>query len=117
MLQILALNMNNSCNKGQNVMRKLLPGSMLIWCEKCRLCVCMHIMSNAESPKTVFDTLYTRWQHAPARFCYDNGCNLNREPAFFRNTKFLIDQSHYQGHKQCSLCYNTGELQAVTPSA
>lgn len=106
-------NTARSCQKAQPVMRRLIPGCMFYWCTLCGLCVCFHVMANAESPKTVFDTLYTKWQHAPPSFCMDNGCNvhhyiLNREPGFFRDTKIFIDQSHYHGHKDCSAAYNTG---------
>jgi hypothetical protein len=58
-------------------------------------------MKDAESPRTIFTALYTRCQEAPQRLSYDNGCNthqylLNREPGFFANTSFLIDETHYQ---------------------
>lgn len=57
-------------------------------------------MRDAESPRTVFEVLYTRCPNPPVRFTYDNDCNehhyiLNREPEFFANTNFFIDEPHY----------------------
>ena len=74
------------------------------------MCVALLTISSAESTKTVFDTLYTKWEHAPPVFCMDSGCNihlylLNRELAFFKDTKVLIDQAHFRGHTNCSPAY------------
>ena len=72
-----------------------------------------HVMGDAESPRTIFDVLYTRFPEAPPVFCMDNGCNLhefmlNREPEYFRRTEMYIDEPHFRGHKRCCEAYNTG---------
>lgn len=107
------LNTKRSCSKSQNQTGALVPGCMFYWCTGCRMCVCFHIMADAESPKTVFDTLYTRWPSAPVSFCMDNGCNvhqyiLNREPQFFKDMKVHIDEMHFRAHTACSPAYSTG---------
>ena len=108
------------CTKHQGTVGKLIPGCFFHWCTVCSVCVCYHVMADAESPKTVFDALYTRWQTPPLQFCLDNGCNLhtyclNREPQHFKQTQFYIDQSHFRGHSRCSPAYNTGMLGAFRP--
>lgn len=70
-------------------------------------------MAENESPRTVFEVLYTRFEQAPLSFCYDNGCNsmnycLGRESKYFKGTKFLVDEAHFRGHKNCSPVFNTG---------
>ncbi|KAK9807209.1 hypothetical protein WJX73_009167 [Symbiochloris irregularis] len=115
------LNTQRSCSKSQNITGALVPGCMFYWCTGCRLCVCFHLMADAESPKTVFDTLFTKWQTAPKTFCMDNGCNvhqyiLNREPDFFKDMKVFIDQMHYNGHTACSPAYSTGSYEWFTNS-
>ena len=39
----------------------------------------------------------------PAQVIYDNGCNLhnyclNREPNFFKKTRFYVDKFHWRNH-------------------
>lgn len=41
---------------------------------------------------------------APKVVIYDNACNLhdyalNRDPGFFKNTKFFVDRFHWFNHK------------------
>ncbi|KAJ6464103.1 hypothetical protein C8R45DRAFT_940278 [Mycena sanguinolenta] len=48
-------------------------------------------------------SLITRWEKAPKRVIYDFACALGpycmtREPTFFANTQFLIDDFHSVGH-------------------
>ncbi|KAJ6465029.1 hypothetical protein C8R45DRAFT_939868 [Mycena sanguinolenta] len=52
---------------------------------------------------TVELSLITRWEKAPKRVIYDFACALGpycmtREPTFFANTQFLIDDFHSVGH-------------------
>ena len=102
-----------SCTKHQVSHRTLLPGCMVFWCMKCRVCRHFNVMHRAESPRHVFEVLLTRCPLAPLRFCFDNGCNvyayfLNREPEFFKRTRMFVDESHFRGHKNCAPDYNTG---------
>lgn len=106
--------MQPSCTKHQEQHKKLIPGCMLYWCIKCRKCRHFNIMADAESPRTVFETLYTRFPEPPPSFCFDNGCNvynymLNREPAYFQHMEIFIDKMHFEGHKNCSRCFSTDE--------
>jgi hypothetical protein len=105
--------MQADCNKRQEQHKKLIPGCMMYWCMECRKCVGFNIMADAESPRTVMETLYTRWQSPPKYFCLDNGCNaynyfLNREPEHFRDMEVFVDEMHWKGHKNCSPAFNTG---------
>ncbi|XP_066935338.1 uncharacterized protein [Clytia hemisphaerica] len=48
--------------------------------------------------------------HAPDYIVYDNNCSLhsyclNRDPLFFRWTKFLIDRFHWKNHTACGTGY------------
>ena len=103
-----------TCSKAQRTTRLRLPGLMIIWCACCGKAVLFSLMTDSESPRTIFELLYTHCPEAPARFQFDNGCNvhryaLHREPSFFKFTQFLVDQLHFAGHKNCSLAYSTGE--------
>jgi hypothetical protein len=50
-----------SCTKYKNFTKGLVPGMLVAHCPKCSSCLGFQIMRNAESPKTVFDVLMTRW--------------------------------------------------------
>lgn len=104
-----------SCNKSQRSTKKLIPGMMLVWCTCCRRCVCFAIMRDAESPRTLFELLFTHWEEPPECLQFDNGCNvqtycLKREPEHFSRMRVLIDEAHYRGHTNCSKNYSTGKL-------
>src|SRR5579862_6454552 len=71
------------------------PGCFFIYCLKHRTCLGFHLMRNRESPKTIFEVLFTRFREPPKLLVYDNGCNvseyiLNREPTFFKNMTVLV---------------------------
>ncbi len=99
------------CTKYKNDTKALAPGLFVVHCMKCSGCLGFNIMERHESPRSLFDILYTRWKSPPDVVVYDNGCNahayvLKREPAWAANTLFLIDKLHYMGHKACSLAYD-----------
>jgi hypothetical protein len=80
---------------------------MACFCLDCRNIVGFNAMHEYESPRSVFELLWTRWPQAPEVVIYDNACNLAiythmRESWFFRDTKFVIDRLHQFAHKQCS---------------
>lgn len=105
----------SSCNKWQRSTVQLIPGVMLLWCMRCGKCVMFAIMPDAESPRTIFDLLYTHLPQPPQLFMMDNGCNVHlfakgREPAHFASTRFLIDEMHYRDHTNCSQGYRSGVL-------
>ena len=78
-------------------------------------------MQVQESPNIPFSILYERFSSgimsyklkntdytlfiiiAPKVIVYDNGCNLhqyclNREPDYFRESRFLVDRFHWPNH-------------------
>lgn len=112
----------SSCNKYKESNQSLLPGCLLGWCLDCGICNSLALMTNSESPRSVFELLFTRWQEAPEILCYDNGCNamqycLNRECAFFGSTLFYIDAMHYNDHKRCATDFSSGTCDAIKNSS
>ena len=100
-----------ACNKYANHRNRFMPGVMLIFCLDHGTYRGCHVMHNHESPRTLFELFYSRWQVAPAVICYDNACNLAkfclaREYGFFKRTKFVIDRLHFYSHTRCSPVYN-----------
>lgn len=111
----------STCNKYQVSALKLIAGYMIFWCTCCRKCILFSIMSDAESPRTPFDLLYTHMERPPQQFQLDNGCNLHnfalaREPQYFAGMRVLVDEPHYRGHTNCSTNYNTGLYPMVSNS-
>ena len=103
----------SDCNKWQRSSMQLIPGYMLVWCACCGFCIMFAIKRDAESPRTVFDLLFTHMEQPLQQFQLDNGCNLHnfalaREPEHFRDMRVLVDELHYRGHTNCSQGYNTG---------
>ena len=63
--------------------------------------------------RTVFETLYTRFEEPPDYLVMDNGCNLHnyilsREPVHFKSMHMYIDRLHFKGHTGCCPAYDTG---------
>ena len=86
---------------GDELARDLLTDSFLYrTSSSCAgICYGFQAMRLRESPNTPF-TLQTT---APTTIVYDNCCNLhnyclNREPDFFKETKFLVDRFHWSNH-------------------
>ena len=87
-------------------------GVVCFWCANHGCCLGWVFLTSAESCEVVFTTLVTRFQVMPKVIVYDNGCNLsdyclNRAPALFNNTIFLVDAFHYKSHVNCSLSFNS----------
>ena len=77
-------------------------------------------MSEAESPRTLFELLYLFFEHKPRQVVYDNGCNfldyvLNRDPEYARGMRVYIDAMHFKGHT-CGLALDTGMSDTVSVS-
>ena len=69
-------------------------------------------MSYSESPRFLFSLVLEYWEKAPDIIMYDNACHasefcLNREPTFFKNSRFLIDKFHFINHKACSRTFDS----------
>ncbi len=104
-----SINDATDCNKYASAYRTLSGGIMVMWCEH-RIAVGFHIIARGEGRNDVFSPIYCKWREAPTHIIYDFACNLhkyclNREPKFFRDTKFLIDQHHQGNHIGCSEAY------------
>lgn len=96
------------CGKYYDTYKKpgLVGGIMVLWCRH-SICVGFHIIPTCEGRNDVFSALYTQWPTAPKVVVYDFACQLApyclvREPKFFCNTRFLVDQFHASGHTKCS---------------
>lgn len=111
-----------SCTKNKTGNGLYIPGCIFFWCADCSRCLYFGVMKNSESPRTVFEAIYTHWETAPELIVYDNACNLhnfflNREPVFFKDTRFNVDASHYLGHSKCNPGYNSKRYNDVKNSA
>lgn len=74
------------------------------------VCYGFEVMVTAESPNVPFTFLKTRFEQPPEIVIYDNACNLfqyalNRDPAYFKETRFLFDSLHWPNHKKCAAGY------------
>lgn len=99
------------CNKLKNDRKGLVPGIFVMHCLRCASCIGFHVMDDAESPRTLFEAIMTRWETAPHVVVYDNACHahayfLNREPEYARDMVCLVDTLHYKGHTGCSQSYD-----------
>ncbi|CAB4029387.1 Hypothetical predicted protein [Paramuricea clavata] len=88
----------------------LIPGIFCLLCPH-GICYGFEIMRDHESPNIPFTILRTRFPKAPELVIYDNSCRLheyclNRDPAFFKNTKFVVDKFHWKNHSGCCEGYN-----------
>ena len=105
-------NESTVCNKEYKKKGRLGPGTLLFWCGKHRKCIGFYIMQSAESCKTVYQLLATRFPKQPRVVIYDNGCNLseyilNRGPIPFKDTYILSDGFHWKNHTNCGLSFNS----------
>ncbi|EJD45899.1 hypothetical protein AURDEDRAFT_63859, partial [Auricularia subglabra TFB-10046 SS5] len=81
-------------------------GLMAAWCPH-SVCLGFHCIPKGEGRNDVFSALFTRWPEAPRVVVYDFACALAhycmlREPRYFKNTRFVIDGFHAQGHTRCT---------------
>ena len=97
------------CRKESYKHPKLTPGIFTVFCPH-GICYGFQAMTSCESPKVPFMIFKTRFSKAPSVIIYDNACNLhkyclNREPVFFKGTRFYVDSFHWKGHIGCSESY------------
>jgi hypothetical protein len=121
---------NGRCKKYYSPYRQqtLTGGIMAIWCPHL-ICLGFHKIPRAEGRNDVFSALYVYFEQAPEVVIYDFACQLgaysmSREPEFFKDTCFAIDEMHAKGHSSCSQAsyssnYMQGRasLQSVNTSA
>ncbi|KAJ7446823.1 hypothetical protein B0H11DRAFT_1745441 [Mycena galericulata] len=97
-----------TCSKfyAQYGQQRLTGGIMCVWCTH-SICYGFHCIPLGEGRNDVFSAIVTRWPVAPKRVIYDFACALGpycmtREPRFFADTQFVIDDFHSFGHTKCS---------------
>ncbi|KAJ3569441.1 hypothetical protein NP233_g5044 [Leucocoprinus birnbaumii] len=86
--------------------RRLTGGIMAAWCPH-SICYGFHFMPGYEGRNDPFSAMITRWPKAPKRVIYDFSCALGpycllREPQFFKDTLFIIDNFHSRDHTKCA---------------
>ncbi|KAK7025734.1 hypothetical protein R3P38DRAFT_3316395 [Favolaschia claudopus] len=83
--------------------RQLTGGIMCVWCTH-SICYGFHCIPKGEGRNDVFSALITRWEKAPKRVIHGalGPYCMTREPAFFAETQFLIDDFHSVGHTKCA---------------
>ena len=80
-------------------------------------CYGFHVITTSEGRKDPFASALMYMENAPDEIFYDFSCRLeeyclNREPAFFRNTRFYHDIFHGFSHK-CEYVYNSRRVPAL----
>ncbi|KAJ3560575.1 hypothetical protein NP233_g10745 [Leucocoprinus birnbaumii] len=97
-----------ACGKYYSTYKKqrLTGGIMVAWCTH-SISYGYHCMPGAEGRNDVFSAMITRWPKAPRRVIYDFACALGpycllREPSFFADTLFIIDNFHSRDHTKCA---------------
>lgn len=81
-------------------------GIMVCWCPHI-FSYGAHVIPSGEGRNDVFSPLWLYWPTAPKVIIYDFACALQsycmyREPQFFKDTRFLIDEMHARDHTKCS---------------
>ena len=91
---------------------------MFLWfCPVHGHCYGFHLISGGEGRKDPFSSLFKYMERAPEVVFYDNACQLseyclNREPAFFKNTRFFHDCFHGFTHK-CAKTFRSARLPSL----
>ena len=116
------VNKEGSCRKLYSTYGKktLTGGLMALWCSHL-ICLGFHKISKVEGRNDVFSAVFEYWKQAPKVIIYDFACQLGpycmaREPEFFADTLFAIDEMHAKGHTHCSqACFISNYMQ-VSPT-
>ena len=100
----------DACRKYSSNHTTLTPGIFTLFCRH-GICYGFQVMESHESPRHPFEIFLCRFPMPPQMIIYNNGCKLhqyvlNREPVHFKNTIFLVDRFHWQGHVGCSSGYS-----------
>ena len=94
-------------------------GYMFLWfCPIHGHCYGFHLISGAEGRKDPFSSLYKYLPEAPEDIFYDFACQyseycLNREPYYFRCTRFWHDLFHGIPHK-CGKAFKSSRVSSLT---
>ena len=101
---------SNNCRKASYGHPTLSPGVFTIYCEH-GVCYGFEVLQRCESPRHPFRIFKSQFSRPPQLIIYDNACRLhvyclNREPQFFKGTRFAVDRFHWRGHVGCSKGYS-----------
>ncbi|ETV74159.1 hypothetical protein H257_11125 [Aphanomyces astaci] len=102
--------------RARKVFRDYFPTlNLVIAHERDDFCPPVHLMTQPESPETLFSIFYSRFPDADRVVIYDNACNyheycMNREPQFFANQVTKQDRIHAKGHVGCTIGHNLDEF-------
>ena len=80
-------------------------------------CLGYHLIPGHEGRKDPFSSLYAYLPDPPKEIFYDFACSLNeyclnREPRFFRDTRFWHDLFHGYSHK-CAVSFNSSRIRGL----
>ncbi|KIJ34023.1 hypothetical protein M422DRAFT_182664, partial [Sphaerobolus stellatus SS14] len=99
---------DTECGKYYNDYKKakLTGGLMILWCTH-SISLGFHVMPRTEGRNDVFSAIFCHWPKAPKIIVYDFACQLApysivRDPSFFGNTHFVVDEFHASDHTKCS---------------
>lgn len=105
--------------------RKLYPevsfggfGYLFLWfCPIHGHCYGMHLIAGSEGRKDPFASIFKYMEKAPEHIFYDFACQLseyclNREPEFFKMTRFWHDLFHSIGHV-CGINFKSGRIEGL----
>ncbi|GAQ92640.1 hypothetical protein KFL_010800040 [Klebsormidium nitens] len=91
-----------SGKKGSGSKRPKRTRGAFVFCCPHRIIYGFHIMLRGESPRDAFVVLFTRLRREdlPDVLVHDNACalrnySMRREPAFFRDVRFVVDRFHF----------------------
>jgi hypothetical protein len=91
--------------------RTLNPGIMNVHCVYHGRHLGFFLLKSRETPRTMFEVIFTHWPQCPPLVVYDMACKfykyaVSREPAFFDNLCAVCDSFHWPGHTHCPDCFN-----------
>ncbi len=71
-----------------------------------------HVIPICEGLNDFFSYMYCHFKHPPKTNSSDFNCGgsgycMRREPEFFKDTVFIIDHAHHNGHTACSDAYSS----------
>lgn len=97
---------NHACNGGRSK-----TGGIFSWFCRHGVCYGFYIIPDAEGRNEAFSFLIKHFETPPEVVIYDFACSLqeyclNREPEFFKNTKFVFDAFHWPNHNSCAESYD-----------
>ena len=99
--------------------QSLTGGLMALWCPHL-ICLGFHKMPHAEGRNDIFSALFKYFEKVPETVIYDFACQLapycmSREPLFFKDTCFAVDEMHAKGHVGCSQASFMSNYMQVRP--